>query len=79
MKLSRKLREMREVESLLIPPPRPSEFFLSLGAHGIVSVPNLGQGWIIQCVCGFESKACQSVAEAGAEFDKHLEGEMLIA
>lgn len=34
---------------------------------------NLGQGWRIQCSCGWESSLMRKLADPAIEFDEHLD------
>lgn len=42
--------------------------------HGIASAfyDNLGNGWRIECVCGFMTTPNAKMQDTGAEFDEHL-------
>ncbi len=43
--------------------------------HGVHSAAydNLGGGWRIQCLCGFETSPCSLLRDAGEEMDDHFE------
>lgn len=42
--------------------------------HGVRDIlrDNLGEGWRISCLCGWEGGLNACVADAGEEFDEHL-------
>lgn len=52
-----------------------SERWRMADAHGPenLSWDNLGEGWRISCLCGFQTCPCKTVADVGEDFDDHLE------
>lgn len=55
------------------PAPRPEQ--IARTEHGIQHgyYDNLGDGWRLECICGWETDPHDNITRAGHDFDIHLE------
>ena len=43
-----------------------------MGGHEFVRVELLGEGYVLQCACGWQSGPGRHAADVGAAWDRHL-------